>query len=306
MKKRTLGNSGIEISPIVMGCMRLTSLTEAEVAESIETAVSLGANFFDHADIYDGGECEILFGKAFKDTKIKREDVFIQTKCGIVPGKMYDLSKEHIINSVNMSLKRLGVEYIDALLLHRPDTLVEPEEVAAAFDQLEAQGKVKYFGVSNHNSMQISLLQKYLKQPICFNQMQISAAHSPMITSGLEVNMITEGAINRDGSVLDFCRLNNITLQAWSPFQHGFIAGPFLINPDFDPLTSTLSRIGQKYGVSATTMATAWLLRHPCNMQVVAGTMKKSRFKEICLARKIEITREEWYEIYMAAGNILP
>ena len=306
MKKRILGNTDIEISPIIMGCMRLTSLTEKDAAEFIENAVSLGINFFDHADIYDNGKCETLFGKALKDTNIKREDIFIQTKCGIIPGKMYDLSKKHIIESVNSSLERMNIDYIDALLLHRPDALVEPEEVAEAFNKLYTEGKVRYFGVSNHNSMQIELLQKYVERPLCFNQMQISPAHTPMITSGLEVNMTTEGAINRDGSVLDYCRLNNITIQAWSPFQHGFIEGPFLTNPDFAPLTSTLTKIGQKYGVSATTIVASWLLRHPCNMQVIAGTMKKKRLEEIYLAEKLEITREEWYEIYMAAGNMLP
>lgn len=306
MKKRFLGDSDKIISPIIMGCMRLTSLNQNEAVEFLENAVKSGINFFDHADIYDSGRCEELFGSALKQTNIKRDEIFVQTKCGIVPGKMYDFSKKHIIESVNRSLERLQLDYVDALLLHRPDALVEPEEVAEAFDILEREGKVRYFGVSNHNPMQIELLKKYIKQPLIFNQMQISPAHTPMITSGLEVNMATEGAINRDGSVLDYCRLNNITLQAWSPFQHGFIAGPFLTNPDFDPLTSTLARIGGHYGVSAMTIATAWLLRHPCNMQVIVGTMKKERLHEICMARNINLTREEWYEIYMSAGNMLP
>lgn len=296
----------IEVSPIVMGCMRIINLSEKEAADFIQNAVEHDVNCFDHADIYGAGECETLFGKAFKQTGIKREDVFIQTKCGIVPGKMYDLSKKHIIESVNESLKRLNTDYVDALLLHRPDALVEPEEVATAFDQLAAQGKVKYFGVSNHNSMQLALLQKYVNQPLIFNQLQMSAVHTPMITSGLEVNMMTDGAINRDGSVLDYCRLNNITIQAWSPFQHGFISGPFLTNPKFNKLNTLLADIGKKYNATATTIAAAWLLRHPCNMQVISGSMNQNRFNEICKACDIKLTREEWYEIYMSAGNMLP
>lgn len=306
MKTQNFGQLNSEISPIILGCMRLTQLKENEASKYIEDAVSLGINSFDHSDIYDGGKCEELFGKALKGTKINRENIFIQTKCGIVPGKMYDLSKKHIIESVNNSLKRLQLDYIDSLLLHRPDALVEPEEVAAAFDELYSQGKVKYFGVSNHNSMQIELLSKFVNQPICFNQMQMSIAHCPMITSGLEVNMATEGAVNRDGSILDYCRLNNIILQAWSPFQQGFIEGPFLTNPKFSVLNNTLKEVGNKYGVSETTIATAWLLRHPSKMKVVAGTMKKSRLGEICKGVKINLEREDWYKIYMAAGNMLP
>ena len=288
MKKRILKNTDIELSPIAVGCMRLTGLSEYEAEKFIVNALESGINFFDHADIYDGGKCELLFGKILKsalyNAGLKREDIILQTKCGIIPGKMYDLSKKHIIESVNQSLKRLNVDYIDVLLLHRPDALVEPEEVAAAFDNLESDGKVRYFGVSNHNSMQIELLEKYLKKPVCFNQLQIGPAHTSMITSGLEVNMETDGALNRDGSILDYCRLNNITIQAWSPFQYGFIEGPFFTAPEFANLTKVLEKIGEKYNVSATAIAAAWLLRHPCNMQVISGTMNINHFNEICKA----------------------
>ena len=286
--------------------MRLTRLSESEASRHIELAFDNGVNFFDHADIYDGGKCEELFGKALKKTSLKREDLFIQTKCGIVPGVMYDLSKKHILDSVDNSLKRLQLDYIDCLLLHRPDALIEGEEVAEAFDTLKNSGKVRYFGVSNFNSMQIALLQKYVKDPLIFNQLQMSCAHTPLITQGLEVNMTTDGAINRDGSTLDYCRLKDITLQAWSPFQHGFIEGPFLTNPLFEKLNKTLEKIGQEHNVSSTTIATSWLLRHPCNMQVISGTMNEKRFLEICKAIEVELSRKEWYEIYMASGNILP
>ena len=286
--------------------MRINRLKEKEAADYIEHAVENGVNFFDHADIYGGGSCEEIFGKTLRMTEIKREDIFLQSKCGIIPGVMFDFSKKHIIDSVDGSLKRLGVEYLDALLLHRPDALVEPEEVAEAFDELEQSGKVRYFGVSNQNPMQMELLKKYVKQPLVANQLQLSAAHSSMIRSGIEVNMMTEGAVNRDGSVLDYCRLHDITIQAWSPFQYGRIEGVFLQNPEFAVLNRKLAEVGERYGMSSTTMAVAWILRHPANMQVLAGTMNSARLNEICKACEITLTRQEWYDIYKAAGNILP
>lgn len=306
MKKVNWGNTGLTVPAIAAGCMRLLSLDVASAAKYIENAVEHEINFFDHADIYGRGACEELFGKALAMTNIKREELFIQSKCGIVPGVMYDLSKEHIISSVDGSLKRLGMEYLDALLLHRPDALVNPEEVADAFNELERSGKVRYFGVSNMNPMQIELLKKCVKQPLVANQLQLSAAHSSMITSGFEVNMLSNGAIDRDGNVLDYCRLNDITIQAWSPFQYGTFSGVFLQNDDFSTLNHTLAEIGEKYGVSATTMAIAWLLRHPANMQVLIGSMNIDRFREIRKACDIQITKQEWYQIYLSTGNILP
>ena len=306
MKKIYFGTTGLQVPAIVVGCMRLNSLDVKGAAKHIENAMEHEVNFFDHADIYGRGECEELFGKALKMTGIKREELFIQSKCGILPGVMFDLSKEHIIVSVDGILKRLDVEYLDALLLHRPDALVEPEEVAAAFDELEVAGKVRHFGVSNMKPMQIELLKKCVKQPLVANQLQVSAAHSSMISNGLEVNMLTNGAVDRDGSVLDYCRLKDMTIQAWSPFQYGMIKGVFLQNDDFSILNNKLSEIGEKYDVSATTMATTWLLRHPANMQVLAGTMNLDRFGEICKACDIQLSKEDWYQIFMAAGNILP
>lgn len=306
MKKVRFGATSLEVPAIVCGCMRLTSLSEKDAAGYIANAVDQGANFFDHADIYGGGQCEALFGKAFAATGLRREDIFLQSKCGIVPGVMYDLSKEHILASVEGCLKRLGTDHLDALLLHRPDALVEPEEVAEAFDLLESQGKVRFFGVSNMKPMQIELLQKYVRQPLVANQLQVSAAHASMIQNGMEVNMLTPGALDRDGSVLDYCRLHDITLQAWSPFQYGMIQGPFMQNSEFADLTKVLEELGEKYQASATAMATAWLLRHPANMQVLAGTMNPQRFHDICAACEISLSREDWYKIYMAAGHMLP
>lgn len=306
MKKVDFGQTGIQVPAIAAGCMRLNSLDVMGAAGYIENAMAHEVNFFDHADIYGAGECEELFGKAFQKTGYKREDIFVQSKCGILPGVMFDLSKEHIIESVDHSLQRLQMDYLDALLLHRPDALVEPEEVAEAFDILEKSGKVRYFGVSNMKPMQIELLKKCVKQPLVANQLQVSAAHSSMISNGLEVNMQTNGAIDRDGSVLDYCRLKDMTIQAWSPFQYGMIQGVFLQNDDFATLNQKLAEVGERYGVSATTMAIAWLLRHPANMQVLAGTMNTNRFEEICKACDVQLSKEDWYQIFMAAGNILP
>ena len=306
MKKVNWGSSSIQVPAIVMGCMRMTELSVSEAARLVDTAMEAGVAFFDHADIYGKGACEERFREAVKETGIRRDEMWIQSKCGIVPGVMFDFSKEHIIASVEGSLKRLGTEYLDSLLLHRPDTLMEPEEVAVAFDELHASGKVRYFGVSNQNPMQMELLKKYVNQPLMANQLQFGAAHSSMIQSGIEVNMMTPGSLNRDGSVLDYCRLHDVTIQAWSPFQYGMFEGVFLGSGKYPELNRKILEIAEKYGVSDTTIAAAWILRHPANMQVLSGTMNQKRFLQICQAAEISLTREEWYGIYMAAGNILP
>ena len=219
---------------------------------------------------------------------------------------MYDFSKKHIVESVEGSLRRLGTDYLDSLLLHRPDALMEPEEVAEAFDELHAAGKVRYFGVSNQNPMEIELLKKYVKVPLMANQLQFGIAHASMVQSSLEVNMGTDGAVNRDGSVLTYCRLQDITVQAWSPFQYGMFEGVFLGNEKFQQLNQKILKIAEKYGVSDTTIAAAWILRYPAQVQVLSGTMNPERFRQICLSCKVNLTREEWYGIYMAAGNLLP
>jgi predicted oxidoreductase len=306
MRTIQLGKSDLQVPVIAVGCMRINGLEKEDAEKFIRTAMENGANFFDHADIYGGGACEEIFSEAIHMNSELREKMILQSKCGIVPGRMFDFSKEHILTSVDGILKRLKTEYLDVLLLHRPDALVEPEEVAEAFDTLEKNGKVRNFGVSNQNPNQIQLLQNSLKQPIIANQLQLSITNATMITQGLQVNMLEEGAVNRDGSVLDFCRLNSITIQPWSPFQYGFFEGVFLGNDKFPKLNEKIDEIAGKYGVSNTTIAMAWLLRHPAKMQPVTGTMNLGRLLECLKAAEITLTREEWYQIYLAAGNILP
>jgi len=306
MKKFKLGKSELEVPAIAVGCMRIGGLDLKQANVFINEALDLGANFFDHADVYGGGQCEEIFSKAVKMTPSKREKMILQSKCGIRPGVAFDFSKDHILRAVDGILKRLDTEYLDVLLLHRPDALVEPEEVAEAFDKLKMQGKVRNFGVSNQNPMQIMLLQKYLKQNIVANQLQLSITNANMIKQGMHVNMLDEGAVNRDGSVLDFCRLNEITIQPWSPFQYGFFEGVFLGNEKFTELNKKINEIASKYNVSDTTMVLAWLLRHPANMQPVTGTMNLERLRDCVNACEIYLSKEEWYEIYLSAGNILP
>lgn len=306
MEKINLGKSTLKVPSIAIGCMRINSMEKDELSNYIKFCVENGLNFFDHADIYGRGECEKLFGEALKNSGIKREDIIIQSKCGIVPGKMYDFSKEYILKSVDGILERLGTDYLDVLVLHRPDALVEPEEVAEAFNILYTSGKVKYFGVSNHKPSQIELLKKYAKQDILVNQLQLSLPFSNMIASGLEVNMLTDGAYDRDGSVLDYCRLNDMTIQAWSPFQYGFFEGVFIGSEKYPELNKVLDELAEKYKVTPTGIATAWILRHPAKVQMIAGTTKISRLQEIIDGSKIKLTREEWYKLYLSAGYILP
>ena len=306
MREMQLGKSGLQVPVIAVGCMRLSALSKKDAEIFIKTALEHGANFFDHADIYGAGACEQIFADAINMNDTIREKIILQSKCGIVPGKMYDFSKEHILKSVEGILKRLKTDYLDVLLLHRPDALIEPEEVCEAFDKLHSCGKVRYFGVSNHNPMQIQLLQRYLNYPIIANQLQLSITNASMISSGINVNMLNQEAVNRDGSVLDFCRLNDITIQPWSPFQYGFFEGVFLDNDKFPVLNAKINELAYKYNVSNTTIALAWILRHPANMQPVTGTMNVSRLMECFKAADIFLTREEWYQIYLAAGYTLP
>lgn len=304
MKQITMGTQ--KAPAIITGCMRLADFDKQQMNHFIHTSMELGVNFFDHADIYGGGKSEEIFGEAMKgDATLRREDMIIQSKCGIRSGR-YDLSKDYILDSVDNILKRLQMDYLDILLLHRPDALVEPEEVAEAFDILEKSGKVRSFGVSNHKPMQIELLKKYVKQPLIINQLQFSIPVSNMVANGMEVNMETPGSADRDGSVLDYCRLNDITIQAWSPFQMPSWRGCFLGASDYAELNQKIDELAQKYQVSGTTIATAWILRHPAGMQVIAGTTSEDRLREIVQACDIQLTREEWYGLYLAAGHPLP
>lgn len=305
MRTIQLGTSSLEVPVIAVGCMRINSLEKAEAERFVQASLEAGANFFDHADIYGGGACEEIFADAIHMNDDIREKIILQSKCGIRKGS-FDFSKEHILNSVDGILKRLKTDYLDILLLHRPDALVEPEEVAEAFDKLESSGKVRHFGVSNQKPMQIELLKKYVKQPIVANQLQLSITNANMISNGINVNMENESAVDRDGSILDYCRLHDITVQPWSPFQYGFFKGVFLDNDEFPELNAKIDEIAKKYAVSNTTIAIAWLLRHPARMQPVTGTMNIERIRDCVKASDVHLTREEWYEIYRAAGNILP
>ena len=306
MKSVFLGKSELKVPAVTIGCMRLGEKDEDAMNRFIHTAIEQGAYYFDHADIYAGGKSEEMFGKAWSgDQSLRREDMFLQSKCGIRKG-FYDLSKEHILESVDGILKRLQTEYLDMLLLHRPDALVDPEEVAEAFDVLEQSGKVRRFGVSNHKPMQIELLRKYVRQDILVNQLQFSIPVSNLVANGMEVNMETKGAVDRDGSVLDYCRVNDITIQAWSPFQMPSWKGCFLGSNAYAELNKELEILAEQYGVSTTTIAAAWILRHPAKMQLVTGTASERRLGEITAAGEISLSREEWYRLYLAAGHILP
>lgn len=310
MKNIRLGNTSLAVPSIIVGCMRFNEMSSKDMNHYIHTAIECGTNYFDHADIYGGGMSEEVFGKALcGDSSIKREDLTIQSKCGIdIKGKYpnYNLSKEYILDAVDGSLARLKMEYLDVLLLHRPDALLDETEVAKAFDVLEKSGKVRAFGVSNFKPMQIELLKKCVKQDLIINQLQLSLPVSNMIANGLEVNMTSDGAIDRDGSVLDYCRLNDITIQAWSPFQMPEWKGCFIGNEKYAKLNEVLDELASKYNVSSTSIATAWILRHPANMQVIAGTTKEERLKEIIAGSDITLTHEEWYRLYLAAGHQLP
>ena len=304
MKTITIAGN-MSASAISLGCMRMAKIDEKGVDAIMETALENGINYFDHADIYGKGQSEKLFGDYLKRHRGVRDRIFIQTKCAL-HDRQYDFSKEHIISSVEGSLSRLGVDYVDALLLHRPDTLMEPQEVAEAFDILQASGKVRHFGVSNHNPMQIELLKTAVKQPLIINQLQFSITEAGMVTSGMNANMKNADSVIHDGSVLEYSRIKNITIQAWSPFQHGFFKGSFIDNEDFPELNAKLAEIGEKYSLSKTGVAAAWILRHPANMQLIAGTMTPARLTDICRAADVTLTRAEWYEIYRAAGHCLP
>lgn len=308
MKYIDIMNGPQNASAIIQGCMRMPSLSAEEAAEVIRTAYECGINFFDHATCYGMGEAEERFAQAFPLTGIKREKIFLQSKCGICPERSeFDWTKENIIASVDGILERLKCEYLDTLLLHRPDLLFDPEEVAEAFDELEEAGKVCRFGVSNLMPMQIELLKKYVKQPLVINQVQLSLEQSQLIDQSLYMNnKSTDMSLNRDGSALDYCRLNDITIQAWSPLQVGMFGGTFIDNPDYPELNKALAELADRDGVSKTAIAIAWILRHPAKMQAIIGTMNPEHIRDICDATKVELSHHDWYALYLASGKFLP
>ena len=305
MNKVKIAKCDLDASEISLGCMRIAGLPNQDISTLVHTALDEGINFFDHADIYGDGQSETQFAEALNLTSSLRAKLILQSKVGIRQSS-YDFSKQHILEAVAGSLQRLRTDYLDVLLLHRPDALVEPEEVAEAFTILQDSGKVRYFGVSNQNPMQIELLSKFVKQPLIINQLQLSITNTGMIDAGINVNMKIDPTIDRDGSILDYCRLKEITIQPWSPFQYGFFDGAFLDNDKFPELNRKINEIASAWGVTNTAIAIAWLLRHPAHMQPIVGTTNPGRLRDICKASGVKLTRQEWYDIYLAAGNKLP
>ena len=311
MKRFTMPGTEIVAPNVVLGLMRIQEKTDDEVRELVRTARDAGIDFLDHADVYgtDLHGCERRFAEAMQLTPSQRDELTIQTKTGIVgEGPYFDFSYEHIIESVDGSLAALQTDHIDILLLHRPDALVEPEEVARAFDELEAAGKVRAFGVSNHTPRQIDLLKKHVRQPLVANQLQLSITHAPIVAQGVAANMAGEQqSLTLDGGgILDYCRLNDITVQAWSPFQAGFFTGVFLGSAEYPELNAVIDRLAAAYDVPAIAIATAWITRHPAQMQVVLGTTSPERVAAAALGSQIPLTRAEWYELFRAAGYRVP
>ena len=308
MRYITLGQDDKELSEIVLGMMRIKDKSVKEVEELVETALSVGINAFDLADIYGRGRCEELLGLVLKNRPDLREKMWIQSKCGIRIEEFtyFDFSKDYIIKSVDGILERLQVEYLDSLLLHRPDALMESDQVAEAFDLLYKQGKVRDFGVSNQNPMMMELLKKDVKQPLAVNQLQLSAAFTPGFESGFHVNMEDSQAAMRDGSIFEYCKLHDVVIQAWSVLQFGYFRGNFVGNEKFQALNQVLERLAIKYGVTSSTIAISWILRYPAKMQAVVGTTNPKHLREVSQAANFSLTRKEWYEIYLAAGNNLP
>ena len=308
MRYITLGQDDKELSEIVLGMMRIEDKSVKEVAELVETALSVGINAFDLADIYGRGRCEELLGLILKNRPDLREKMWIQSKCGIRIEEFtyFDFSKDYIIKSVDGILQRLKIDHLDSLLLHRPDALMESDQVAEAFDLLYKQGKVRDFGVSNQNPMMMELLKKDVKQPLAVNQLQLSAAFTPGFESGFHVNMEDSQAAMRDGSIFEYCKLHDVVIQAWSVLQFGYFKGNFIGNEKFQALNQVLDRLAIKYGVTSSTIAISWILRYPAKMQAVVGTTNPKHLREVSQAANFSLTRKEWYEIYLAAGNNLP
>ena len=308
MRYITLGQDDKELSEIVLGMMRIEDKSVKEVEELVETALSVGINAFDLADIYGRGRCEELLGLVLKNRPDLREKMWIQSKCGIRIEEFtyFDFSKDYIIKSVDGILQRLKIDHLDSLLLHRPDALMESDQVAEAFDLLYKQGKVRDFGVSNQNPMMMELLKKDVKQPLAVNQLQLSAAFTPGFESGFHVNMEDSQAAMRDGSIFEYCKLHDVVIQAWSVLQFGYFKGNFVGNEKFQALNQVLDRLAFKYGVTPSTIAISWILRYPAKIQAVVGTTNPKHLREVSQAANFSLTRKEWYEIYIAAGNNLP
>ena len=309
LKKIKQGNSELNASRIGLGVMRMGTRSKLEAQKTVESAIGNGINFFESANIYGGGKSSSAFGRALKNANVARDSILIQSKGGIVRGdnfKRVDFSKENLIQSVEDELSRIGTDYLDVFVLHRPDVLVEPDEVAEAFNYLEKSGKVRYFGVSNQNSLDIELLKTAVQQPLIVNQLQFGIMHTGMIDQQIHVNMTDDAATMRDAELLAYSRIHNMTIQTWSPLQFGYFGGVFVDNPDFPELNTVLGRLADQYQTSKSAIAVAWILRHPANMQVIIGSMSDQHIQDMTDGDNVTLTRQEWYDIYMAAGNTLP
>lgn len=305
MKQIKMGCTTLDIPAMALGIMRMDQKSVPEAQVAIQAAYDAGINFIDSADIYGGGKSEEIFGQALKGMDIQRDKLFIQSKTGIVPGKRYDFSKKHILENVDSILERMQIDYLDSLVLHRPDALMEPEEVAEAFDELQASGKVRFFGVSNFDTVQFELLQNSLSQRLMFNQLQFGLKHTGMIDFGMHMNMEDDASIDRDSQFLDYARLHKITVQAWSPFQYGIFEGTFINNEKFPKLNAELEKLADKYGVGKNAIATSWILRHPANIQMLVGSMNPKHIQDSAQGADINLSRQEWYDLYLASGAFL-
>ncbi|KRN30542.1 aldo/keto reductase [Lactobacillus selangorensis] len=306
MKQIDLGNTDWPVSAVALGIMRMDALDNKAAVKVLEAAHDAGINYIDSADIYGDGKSEKVFGKALKKSDLKRDDFYIQSKGGIVSGKRYDFSKKHLLKSVDGISERLGIDYLDAFLLHRPDPLMEVDQVSEAFDELQRSGKVRHFGVSNFNPMQIEMLQSGLSQRLMIDQIQFGIMHTGPIDFGMHTNMTDPGSINHDGEIIEYARLNGMTLQAWSPYQYGWFEGTFIDNPKFPKLNKELQKLAEKKGVTKNAIATAWITRHPAEIQVILGSMNPQHITESAAGADVALTRQEWYDVYLAAGNMLP
>jgi predicted oxidoreductase len=309
MKSIKVPQSDLTVPSVVLGLMRIAKMSDSEIRGLFDAAIECGVTMVDHADVYGGAlhVCEARFGEAVKLSAADRSRIMIQSKTGIRTG-YFDFSSEHIIEAVDGSLKALRTDYLDVLLLHRPDTLVEPEDVAKAFDALHTAGKVRHFGVSNQTPGQIELLKSAVDQPLLFNQVQLSIAHANLFAQGIAANMDgLDQSISRDVGLLDYSRLKGMTLQAWSPMQKGFFEGMFIGDREnYAGLNDVIDELAGKYDVTPTGIAVAWITRHPANLQVVLGTTKPHRVRESVAGSEVTLTREEWYRLFRGAGHRLP
>ncbi|AZN30207.1 aldo/keto reductase family oxidoreductase [Flaviflexus salsibiostraticola] len=311
MKTIHMRHADLQVPNMALGLLRIADLSDDEVRALVTSARDAGIDYFDHADIYGTRlhECEERFARALRLSSSERDRITLQTKVGIVPdGGYYDHSYDHLITQVEGSLRALGTDRIDMLLLHRPDALVEPEEVARAFDELYSSGKVRHFGVSNHTPGQIDLLKTAVTRPIVANQVQLSITHSPIIAQGIAANTpdSDQAAVRDGGGLIDYCRINGITIQAWSPFKSGSGESVLFDRGRHPELTERIDALAAQYGVEPEAIAAAWITRHPADMQVILGTTRPARVRAAAAGSDLPLTRAEWYGLFSAAGWHVP